>query len=229
MSTTRFDSLLPSVGHPALTESPVKSAQSGHCHFLVLLENGKVLSCGSNVFGQTANLTDSEPKIRLAESLKDKKVEVISTKYYHSFFITDERKLYSCGSTSIGETATIVTDGLNGLQAVTSIPFVPTGMKNGSGFSLFVENNHYLYGCGNGDVIGGHSKLAAIVNPEKIELPVEASWALGRNNMELACGDQFYALYFAEDKFSVHRLFPFLQKQMFKPASNGSTIEFIFH
>jgi alpha-tubulin suppressor-like RCC1 family protein len=87
----------------------------GAYHLAILLENGKVLTCGSNQQGQLGRITQTEinnPNFDYIDdtNFKNLKVVKIASGWFHMLILLENGKVLSCGSNRIGELGRNYTD-----------------------------------------------------------------------------------------------------------------------
>ncbi|CAK9437464.1 uncharacterized protein LODBEIA_P18420 [Lodderomyces beijingensis] len=106
-SQSEFSSTRADAGTETRIEAKPKKIACGGNHTLILLENGKVFSCGSNEYGQTGHPVEEEAFIATFRAVPDPpdgaKWIAIACAWECSFFIDDYNRLYSCGNGAKGE------------------------------------------------------------------------------------------------------------------------------
>jgi alpha-tubulin suppressor-like RCC1 family protein len=101
-NTTRLNSFDPILVYQEQNKNKnIKQISSGFFHSLILTDQNKVFSFGGNLYGQIGDGTTIDRyfpvDIFLTESLKKKKIILVSTGYYHSFALTNENFLIAWG------------------------------------------------------------------------------------------------------------------------------------
>lgn len=77
---------------------------SGYCnHILALAENGDVYSCGHNKYGQLGNNTQHSDFDNFSKVLLNSKCKQVATGLFHSIFLTEDGKAFSCGFNFSGQ------------------------------------------------------------------------------------------------------------------------------
>ncbi len=82
-----------------LHSSHIKQVSCGFCHTLILLETGKVLSCGYNEKGQLGRTgkSGSEAQVNLEYNKDLEGITALSAGVYNSLFVRSDGQVFSCG------------------------------------------------------------------------------------------------------------------------------------
>lgn len=137
---------------------------------LILLNNGKVLSFGSNNNGQLGlGIEDTSSFVIKPTKVDSKKAIFIETGNDFAFLITREQEIYCFGSNAYYQL---------GVEETNSyfISPIKLNLKNivhiscGSDFTLFLNRNNEIYSCGNGEYgqLGLYSETSSQY-PQKID------------------------------------------------------------
>jgi len=131
-----------------LTISKIKC---GYYHSAFLTNDGKVYSCGSNGSGQ----------LGLGDTINRNVPTLISTNIgsltisditcggaSHSLFLTNDGKVYSCGSNSSGQLGLGDTTNRNVPTLINSLPPISYIVCGENTPSLFITNDRRVYSCG---------------------------------------------------------------------------------
>ena len=196
--------------------SKVISTASGYRHTLFLTNDGKVYSCGLNNLGQLGrrtNITTTNPNPipeQIVETIGSLNIVAISAGSYHSLFLTNDGKVYSCGSNQYGE---IGTQKNKGILIANSVPIQikDGGMDSlnivaisaGDNHSLFLTNDGKVYSCGRnqfgalGVTINSGSEFAAgvprLITTNIGSLTIASIYAGGQQSFFLTNDGKIYS------------------------------------
>jgi alpha-tubulin suppressor-like RCC1 family protein len=158
--TTYYDSDSKSITYKRIK---ITEISSGHSHILLLTSEGRVYSCGYNMFGQLGLDTSGSGEDKFTPTLIRTYYDsnYVSHNYdsiritkisccYHSLFLTSDGRVYSCGLNSNGQLGL----GTFGSGEDKSTPTLITGLSNvteisaGDSHSLFLTSEGHVYSCG---------------------------------------------------------------------------------
>jgi alpha-tubulin suppressor-like RCC1 family protein len=134
----------------SLNSFKISAIACGYWHTIFLTNEGNVYSCGENYDGQlgignTTQQTTPQP----ISSLNSFKISAIVCGYFHSMFLTNEGKVYSCGWNFYGQLGT----GDTTTQSVPQLLLTLNSLKIsaiacGDSHSIFLTNKGKVYSCG---------------------------------------------------------------------------------
>ena len=158
--TTYYDSDSKSITYKRIK---ITEISSGHSHILLLTSEGRVYSCGYNMFGQLGLDTSGSGEDKFTPTLIRTYYDsnYVSHNYdsiritkisccYHSLFLTSDGRVYSCGLNSNGQLGL----GTFGSGEDKSTPTLITGLSNvteisaGDSHNLFLTSEGHVYSCG---------------------------------------------------------------------------------
>jgi len=129
-----------------LTISKIKC---GYYHSAFLTNDGKVYSCGSNGSGQLGlgdTINRNVPTL-ISTNIGSLTISDITCGDSHSLFLTNDGKVYSCGSNSSGQLGLGDTTNRNVPTLINSLPPI-SYIVCGAAYSLFITNDRRVYSCG---------------------------------------------------------------------------------
>ena len=133
--------------------------------------------------------------------------------------------MYSCGKGTYGVLLKPATE-FNTVDKVENVNTQAiTDVSNANSFTLFVFNGRDLYASGNLNADQYEDKTGYSLLP--IPLPREITHPNSNLELRVVCSDHSYALYYTASNTSIWKVFPFLEKQMFKKGDHGTTVEII--
>ena len=129
-----------------LTISKIKC---GDYHSAFLTNDGKVYSCGSNGSGQLGlgdTINRNVPTL-ISTNIGSLTISDITCGNSHSLFLTNDGKVYSCGSNYSGQLGLGDTTNRNVPTLINSLPPI-SYIVCGETHSLFITNDRRVYSCG---------------------------------------------------------------------------------
>jgi len=198
----------------AFNNLTISAIASGGYHTLFLTNNGKVYSCGTNNFGQLGlnDATDrSVPTLITTTTVggtptafNNLTISAIAGGRYHTIFLTNDGKVYSCGGGEYGQLGLGDTTNRSTptLITTTTVGGTPTAFNNltisaiacGYQFTLFLTNGGKVYACGlNSDGQLGFQQNAGNSTPTLLTTNI-GSLTISA----IACGT-YHALYLTND------------------------------
>eukprot|EP00947_MAST-08B_sp_MAST-8B-sp1_P000416 g416.t1 len=179
----------------ALSGVRVCAVSAAPDHRLFLTEDGKVYSCGSGGYGQLGHGNEENQYApKLIEALSGVRVCAMSAGHYHSLFLTEDGKAYSCGYGGFGRLG----HGNEEWQHVPKLIEALSGVRvcavsAGNSHSLFLTEDGKAYSCGYG-IWGklGHGNEEHQLVPKLIE-------ALSDVRVCAVSAGDFHSLFLTED------------------------------
>ena len=165
-----------------ILRSDVKKISCGVNNLLILTNNGDVYACGQNNYGQ---LGLGDTTYRLIPTLIpnfSKIIDIHTSRYYHTLFLTEDGDVYACGLNNYGQLGIGNTTNMNTPTEVTSA-FAIKKIFAGYGSSFFIDDVGDVYACGQnnyGQLGLGHTTQKNV--PDKVLL---------NNVTTISCGTNF--------------------------------------
>ena len=146
-----------------LNSFTISAISCGGSHTVFLTNNGKVYSCGRNDFGQLGYTTTSDAYTEndaytanptpLIISALNRTISAISCGWYHTVFLTNDGKVYSCGwnqSGQLGDNRNFGTYTANPTPSIISTlnSFTISAIACGGSRTVFLTNDGKVYSCG---------------------------------------------------------------------------------
>eukprot|EP00947_MAST-08B_sp_MAST-8B-sp1_P002991 g2991.t1 len=135
----------------ALSGMKVCAVSAGLEHSLFLMEDGRVYSCGGGDYSQLGHgNTEDQLVPTLIEALSGMRVCAVSAGYDHSLFLTEDGKVYSCGSGDYGKHGHGYSEEDQHVpKLIEALSGVRVCAVSASGdHSLFVTEDGKVYSCG---------------------------------------------------------------------------------
>ena len=134
-----------------LSNNPSLSIATGLEHTVFLTNDGKVYSCGNHLYGRLGRTVDTaNPRTipSIISTLDPFTITAVACGSYHTVFLTNDGKVYSCGDNGGGQL------GRSGTTATPSIistlnPFTISAIAGGFSHTVFLTNDGKVYSCGN--------------------------------------------------------------------------------
>eukprot|EP00947_MAST-08B_sp_MAST-8B-sp1_P002028 g2028.t1 len=179
----------------ALDGMRVCAVSGNHWHSLFSTEDGKVYSCGRGSDGQLGHgNTETQDVPKLIEALSGVRVYAVSAGDWHSLFLTEDGKAYSCGFGRYG----LLGHGNEEDQDVPKLIEALSGVRvcalsADEGHSLFVTEDGKAYSCGWGE----YGKLGH-GNTENQDVPKLIEALSGTRVCAVSAGKE-HSLFLTED------------------------------
>jgi alpha-tubulin suppressor-like RCC1 family protein len=136
----------------------IKLIDSGE-HTIFLDNNGKVYSCGLNNYGQLGldhNNNENTPQQITSNNFGNKEIVYIACGRYHTIFLDNNGKIYSCGLNNYGQLGLGYTSESIPETTPKEVTYFKSDGRNinivvisaGEYTSVFVDDNGYTYTCG---------------------------------------------------------------------------------
>jgi alpha-tubulin suppressor-like RCC1 family protein len=133
----------------ALNSLTISAIACGGRHTMFLTNDGKVYCCGANFNGELGlGNTTSHNTPQQISALNSFAISAIACGYSHTLFLTNDGKVYTCGSNTSGQlglslattTPTIISTNIGSLTI--------SAITGGDAHSLFLTNDGKVYSCG---------------------------------------------------------------------------------
>lgn len=176
---------------PLNLSSKVKQIAAANNNSFILTEEGVLLGCGRNFYGQLG-LKHRNPVHQFTKipSPDRKKIEKIVVSFGSSFLLTEDGQVYGCGQSDAGELG--VKTGTAQVPDFTRVR-LPEGVKikhliAGNGFVLALSTENVVFGWGSGHsgVLGPEHVNKQNVVPQPIQLGDSPIIGMYSNNKNLA-------------------------------------------
>ncbi len=135
-----------------LNSFTISAIVCGSYHTVFLTNDGKVYSCGRNDFGQfgLGNTTTTPQTTPQPISTLDLfTISAIAGGWYHTVFLTNDGKVYSCGYNSSGQLGLGNTTQQTTPQPISTLsPFTISAINCGNYHTVFLTNDGKVYSCG---------------------------------------------------------------------------------
>ena len=143
---------------PTLNSFTITAIACGVSHTIFLTNEGKVYSGGRNGSGQLGlGNTTNQPTPEPISTLNSFTITAIACGEFHTVFLTNEGKVYSCGnngSGQLGQSTTTKTPSI--ISTTTTIGGTPTAFNDlkitaiacGREYTVFLTNEGKVYSCG---------------------------------------------------------------------------------
>ena len=140
----------------ALADSNIVAISTGKYHSLFLNKYGRVYSCGYSGYGVLGRTNTSDPNdiipLQITENIGTSNIVAISAGKYHSLFLNDKGRVYSCGYNNEGQLGHGNKTNCNlptliDALADSNIVAISTGVDH----SLFLDEYGRVYSCGRND------------------------------------------------------------------------------
>ena len=149
----------------------IKSIACGYLHTVFLSNNGKVYSCGRNVEGQLGlGNTTGQSTPQPISTLNSFTISAIAGGWNHTVFLTNNGKVYSCGSNTYGELGrTLDTANPQTTPSIISTlnSFTISAIACGGSHTVFLTNAGKVYSCGD-NVYGQLGQSTSTTTPSQI-------------------------------------------------------------
>ena len=135
------------------TTTKVVAIYCGQSYTVFLTNDGKVYSCGLNTNGQLGlgNLTNQSTPQPIS-ALNSFTISAIACGGYHTVFLTNNGKVYSCGWNDFGQLGLGNTTYQSTPQPISTLnSFTITVIACGLNHTVFLTNDGKVYSCGRND------------------------------------------------------------------------------
>jgi len=136
----------------------ISAIACGANHTIFLTNDGKVYGCGSNTSGQlglgnTTTQPISTPTLLDTTPFNTLTISAIACGQNHTIFLTNDGKVYSCGSNTSGQLGLgHTTSPISTPTLIDTSPFntlTISAIACGQNHTMFLTNDGKVYGCGN--------------------------------------------------------------------------------
>jgi N-acetylneuraminic acid mutarotase len=185
-----------------LSTTPIVDISIGSTHTLFLDNLGKVYSYGNKEydqfgttpnFGQLGRISDSVEDyikpMKITQNIGDSKIVAISVGSYHSLFLDEDGKVYSCGDGSVGKLGHGNTNHCNLPTLIDELAGLNiTHISAGYAHSLFLDEDGKVYSCG-GHIYGQLGRTG------NTSIPLQITDNIGNSNIVAISTGGFYSLF----------------------------------
>jgi alpha-tubulin suppressor-like RCC1 family protein len=199
----------------AFNNLTISAIACGTNHSLFLTNDGRVYSCGFNgnsELGLNDTTNRSVPTLITSGKIDNTTINFntvniisINSKYNHVLFLTNDSKVYACGSGYYGQLGS----GQNGYSATRTIPTLITALNNitiskivcGNESSLFCTSSGQVYGCGRNEYgqLGLGYITNSITNPFGILSPTLISTNIGSLTISTIACAAYHTMFVTND------------------------------
>ena len=166
----------------------ISAIACGHSHTVILTNEGKVYSCGLNDDGQLGQSISTGTPTIISNGIGSLTISAIVCGNLHTVFLTNDGKVYSCGSNEFGQlgqsistgTPTIISNGIGTLTI--------SAIACGGQHTVFLTNNGKVYSCGSNRQ-GQSGYITKSYTPTESPNPTIISDGIGSLTISaIACG-----------------------------------------
>jgi len=138
------------INNSFLSSSTISNISCGKNHSIILTNDGKIFSTGSNIYGQLGNGNNNNTNtfIQIDTSLLNGIPTKIACGAYHTLILTSNNKIYGCGLNNYGQLGNNTELNSNIFVEMSVGENTPSEIYGGYNFSLFLTTNNKIYGCG---------------------------------------------------------------------------------
>jgi alpha-tubulin suppressor-like RCC1 family protein len=131
-----------------LSNNLSSSIAAGQGHTVFLTNDGKVYSCGRDDYGQLGRTGNPVIPMIISDNIGSLTISAIACGDYHTLFLTNDGKVYSCGYIDYGQLGRtgdpaipgIISDGIGSLTI--------SAIAGGALHTVFLTNDGKVYSCG---------------------------------------------------------------------------------
>ena len=180
-----------------LLSSRIIDIAAGYYFSLMLDENGIVWVCGNNTSGKLGCAAQKKQRqpIKL-ENLPS--INSVSAGYNHSLLLDVEGNVWAFGANGYGQLGLGIT-GLTTVNVPTKLELPPiAAIAAGNYFSLFLDKDGFVWGCGSNANAGCLESDAIRIDPYKLEyLPNVVSISASSNGSFISDAAGLYSTHYA--------------------------------
>ena len=198
LGRTEKDNDIPIQITTTIGSSNIVAISAGGSHSLFLDINGNVYSCGRYDYGQLGREVwyDAYKPLQITETIDNSNIVAISAGFFHSLFLDDNGKVYSCGYGGYGQLGHGNITSCNFPTPIDALAYSNiVAISAGNQHSLFLAKNGNVYSCGRYT----YDQLGRTVEDYNYNIPIQITETIGNSNIVAISAGSFHSLFLAEN------------------------------